>query len=171
MDAFVRSNGLQHPYNAAQTIAVFYTLASPLTVGLLYLPFIQPVEGATAIALILFLIWMVLVIGGILLMKHPDALHCKYCNKCIRRLDHHCFYVNNCIGYYNYRSYLVTMIGGCLYSLGHTIMISFYSFSLQGYQAAYMHNMTTLQYSKAKRAKAEQKNIPMQDLKTVETSK
>lgn len=32
-----------------------------------------------------------------------DALHCKYCNKCVRGLDHHCFYLHNCIGRQNYR--------------------------------------------------------------------
>lgn len=42
-------------------------------------------------------------------------MHCKYCDKCILRLDHHCFYLNNCIGKLNYVAYLVAIITGSIY--------------------------------------------------------
>ncbi|KAI3650474.1 hypothetical protein MP228_003955 [Amoeboaphelidium protococcarum] len=27
-----------------------------------------------------------------------DTIHCRYCDKCIPRMDHHCFFLNTCIG-------------------------------------------------------------------------
>ncbi|KAJ3254961.1 hypothetical protein HDU77_003875 [Chytriomyces hyalinus] len=56
-----------------------------------------------------------------------DSLHCRYCDKCIPRLDHHCFYVNNCIGRRNYGLYISSLISIFLYSSAQaaTSVISF----------------------------------------------
>ena len=37
------------------------------------------------------------------LPSQQESLHCRYCDKCVLRLDHHCFYLNTCIGKRNYR--------------------------------------------------------------------
>ncbi|KAI8342988.1 DHHC palmitoyltransferase-domain-containing protein, partial [Chlamydoabsidia padenii] len=38
--------------------------------------------------------------------KPPRAHHCRYCHRCVLKMDHHCPWINNCVGIYNYPHFL-----------------------------------------------------------------
>ncbi|EGR30296.1 hypothetical protein IMG5_135620 [Ichthyophthirius multifiliis] len=41
----------------------------------------------------------------------PDRVHnCKYCKKCIFRMNHHCDWINNCVRIKNHKYYLLFII-------------------------------------------------------------
>ena len=43
----------------------------------------------------------------------PDRCHhCKYCNKCMLKLDHHCFWFDNCITFNNYKYFYCSVFYG-----------------------------------------------------------
>ena len=44
------------------------------------------------------------------ILRPKRAHHCRYCNKCILRMDHHCFTLNKCIGKKNYLFFLKYII-------------------------------------------------------------
>ncbi|KAI8987153.1 DHHC palmitoyltransferase-domain-containing protein [Pilobolus umbonatus] len=38
--------------------------------------------------------------------KPPRSHHCRYCNRCVLRMDHHCPWINNCVGNNNYAHFI-----------------------------------------------------------------
>ncbi|KAI8366111.1 DHHC palmitoyltransferase-domain-containing protein [Radiomyces spectabilis] len=38
--------------------------------------------------------------------KPPRAHHCRYCRRCVLKMDHHCPWINNCVGYANYGHFM-----------------------------------------------------------------
>ena len=41
----------------------------------------------------------------------PDrAHHCSSCNVCVLNMDHHCPWLNSCIGFWNRKSFILTLI-------------------------------------------------------------
>lgn len=48
-------------------------------------------------------------------------MHCRYCNKCIRNLDHHCFYIHNCIAPPNYKVFITCLVSLFVMSFGMVI--------------------------------------------------
>ncbi|KAI8139294.1 DHHC palmitoyltransferase-domain-containing protein [Fennellomyces sp. T-0311] len=38
--------------------------------------------------------------------KPPRTHHCRYCRRCVLKMDHHCPWINNCVGYYNYAHFV-----------------------------------------------------------------
>ncbi|KAK8994664.1 hypothetical protein V6N11_045739 [Hibiscus sabdariffa] len=52
--------------------------------------------------------------------KPPRAHHCRFCKRCILRMDHHCVWINNCVGHANYKAFFVFVVYAviaCFYSL------------------------------------------------------
>ena len=41
------------------------------------------------------------------LVKEPRVHHCRYCRKCILRMDHHCPWVGNCVGKLNHKYFIL----------------------------------------------------------------
>lgn len=48
------------------------------------------------------------------LYKAFRSHHCSKCNVCVLCMDHHCFWVANCIGFYNRKSFILTLVYGIL---------------------------------------------------------
>ncbi|KAI7859007.1 zf-DHHC-domain-containing protein [Circinella umbellata] len=38
--------------------------------------------------------------------KPPRTHHCRYCRRCVLKMDHHCPWINNCVGYFNYAHFV-----------------------------------------------------------------
>lgn len=41
--------------------------------------------------------------------KPPRTHHCRYCDRCILRMDHHCPWLGNCIGFENHKYYFLLL--------------------------------------------------------------
>ena len=56
------------------------------------------------------------------------AIHCRTCEKCVRRYDHHCPWLGNCVGERNYRFfYIYVIFQSCVvFILTYTTYHSFY---------------------------------------------
>jgi len=44
------------------------------------------------------------------MFKPPRSHHCRKCGKCILKLDHHTDFLGNCVGFYNYKSYINSVL-------------------------------------------------------------
>ncbi|KAI9221023.1 DHHC palmitoyltransferase-domain-containing protein [Blastocladiella britannica] len=62
---------------------------------------------------------------------NEQCLHCRYCDRCVFRLDHHCFYANNCVGKENYRVFLASI--GSLWLLSGFYCATEAAIALQSY--------------------------------------
>ena len=56
------------------------------------------------------------------------AIHCRTCEKCVRRYDHHCPWLGNCVGERNYRFFYLYVIfqTSVVYILTYSTYFSFY---------------------------------------------
>lgn len=56
-----------------------------------------------------------------LVLKPDRSHHCKFCKRCVLKMDHHCPYLNNCVGLHNYKFFMNSLI----YSVLCGLMVSF----------------------------------------------
>ncbi|KAI7896792.1 DHHC palmitoyltransferase-domain-containing protein, partial [Mucor mucedo] len=52
--------------------------------------------------------------------KPPRSHHCRYCKRCVLKMDHHCPWINNCVGHNNYGHFVRFIIfanTACIYVL------------------------------------------------------
>ncbi|PUZ65677.1 hypothetical protein GQ55_3G243900 [Panicum hallii var. hallii] len=54
--------------------------------------------------------------------KPPRAHHCRFCKRCVLKMDHHCIWINNCVGHENYKIFLVFVL--------YAVVASFYAMIL-----------------------------------------
>eukprot|EP00267_Zea_mays_P055385 XP_020408720.1 uncharacterized LOC100217160 isoform X5 [Zea mays] len=99
------------------------------------------------------------------MFKPPRTHHCKVCRRCVLKMDHHCVWINNCVGYANYKAFIICVLNatiGSLYSFNILqilagVLLFFLSLtigSLLGWHIYLLcHNMTTIEYREAVRAR------------------
>jgi hypothetical protein len=124
-----RSHGFQFPLHPLQLLTFLHLLSS-MAINYYYY---EPIH----ISIYSFFLIVTMVGGIVLTLKEPptvrssrptiecmicgrvpeESMHCKYCNKCVPRLDHHCFYVNTCIASHNYSMYIITLVSTISLSL------------------------------------------------------
>lgn len=47
-------------------------------------------------------------------LKPSRAHHCSKCKMCVLAFDHHCYMLGNCVGYYNKKSFILTVSYGVI---------------------------------------------------------
>mmetsp|Transcript_27226 Transcript_27226/g.48926 ORF Transcript_27226/g.48926 Transcript_27226/m.48926 type:complete len:359 (-) Transcript_27226:107-1183(-) len=71
--------------------------------------------------------------------KPERCHHCSACNKCVLNMDHHCPWINNCVGFYNRKTFLLTLFYSSLLAI---------CFAIGSLPSAY-HAALNLQYDTA----------------------
>ncbi|XP_072164686.1 palmitoyltransferase ZDHHC6-like [Diadema setosum] len=65
--------------------------------------------------------------------KAPRAHHCRYCKRCVMKMDHHCPWINACCGHRNhayFTKFLIFAVLGC----AHGAIVCMYTVYLQLFQ-------------------------------------
>lgn len=47
-------------------------------------------------------------------LKPKRAHHCSKCKFCVLAFDHHCYMLGNCVGFFNRKSFILTVIYGVI---------------------------------------------------------